>query len=463
MPDVAKYLQRVSFMMRQGQPVNDVALYLPNDDEWAHMSPGNPHLIEALREHVGADLMPALFEAGYNLDFFDADALNQVGKVENGNLLLGQNRYKIVILPAVETIPIDTYRKFEEFVKAGGILLATRRLPAKAPGFLATPKNHQEIEELSKRLFEGPTAPAHFVTNESEQLGKTLQRLLTPDVDFLPGNPDGDLGFVHRRTADSDIYFIANTSNAEHHLRLALRVPRMKSSWWNPVDGSVIAALEESESPEFSKVALDIEPYGSRILVLSKQGPANNEDFSQASRSDPIDLSADWKVSIGTLPAGNWSKLRSWTDDEATRHFSGTATYEKNITVTPAFMEKQAVYLHFGEGIPLKPQPLRSGMQSWFEGPIREAAVIYVNDKRVGSIWCPPYLIEIKRFLRAGENRIRVEVANTAMNHMAGRSLPDYRLLNLRYGERFQPQDMDKVQALPSGLLGPIHLVAKSW
>lgn len=43
---------------------------------------------------------------------------------------------------------------------------------------------------------------------------------------------------------------------------------------------------------------------------------------------------------------------------------------------------------------------------------------------------------------------------------MAGHALPDYRLLNLRYGVRFEPQDMDKVRAEPAGLLGPIRLVA---
>jgi hypothetical protein len=43
---------------------------------------------------------------------------------------------------------------------------------------------------------------------------------------------------------------------------------------------------------------------------------------------------------------------------------------------------------------------------------------------------------------------------------MAGHKLPDYRLLNLRYGERFQPQDMDKIQVLPSGLTGSIKLVS---
>ena len=43
---------------------------------------------------------------------------------------------------------------------------------------------------------------------------------------------------------------------------------------------------------------------------------------------------------------------------------------------------------------------------------------------------------------------------------MAGRALPDYKLLNLRYGTRFEPQDMDKVQPVPAGLFGPIRLVA---
>jgi len=461
MPDVAKYLQRVSFMMRQGQPANDVALYLPNDDGWAHMNPGNPHLIEALREHVGTELMPAIFEAGYNLDFFDADALNQVGRVENGTLVLGQNKYRIVILPAVETIPAETYRKFEEFVKGGGTLVATRRLPSKAPGFLATLENHREIEALSKRLFEGPTPTAHMVASEAAELGRKLKQLVTPDVEFLPGSAGG-LGFVHRKTSDAEIYFIANTSNTRQQPKASFRVPRMKPHWWNPFDGSVTPADDESASPEFSTVALDLEPYGSRILVFSKPGPWIEEDARDTSPPSPLDISADWKVSVGTAPASNWPKLRSWTDDEATRYFSGIATYEKNVTVPSAFIKNEDVYLHFGEGIPLASQPLRSGMQAWLEGPIREAAVVYINDKRVGSIWCPPYLLEVKRFLRAGENKIRVEVANTAMNYMAGRSLPDYRLLNLRYGERFQPQDMDKVQAIPSGLLGPIRLVAGS-
>jgi hypothetical protein len=91
---------------------------------------------------------------------------------------------------------------------------------------------------------------------------------------------------------------------------------------------------------------------------------------------------------------------------------------------------------------------------------VREAAVVFVNGRRAGSAWCPPYAVDVTPHLRPGSNDIRIEVANLAINHMAGRALPDYRLLNLRYGTRFEPQDMDKVQPVPAGLFGPIRLVA---
>ena len=154
-------------------------------------------------------------------------------------------------------------------------------------------------------------------------------------------------------------------------------------------------------------------------------------------------------------------RLRSWTDDDATRYFSGTATYEKKVEVDRGMLrEGLRVQIDFGEGEAVPEQPLRAGMQTWFNSPVREAAVVYLNDQRVGSVWCPPYELDLTGYLKAGENRLRIVVGNLALNYMAGHRLPDYRLLNLRYGERFQAQDMDKVKPVPAGLLGPIHLVA---
>ena len=114
--------------------------------------------------------------------------------------------------------------------------------------------------------------------------------------------------------------------------------------------------------------------------------------------------------------------------------------------------------MELGEGRPIVNAP-RGRQQALLEAPVREAAVVYVNDKRAGAVWSPPYAVDVTGLVTPGTNRIRLEVANLAVNSMAGHPLPDYRVLNERFGERFQMQDMNQIRPVPSGLLGPIRLV----
>jgi len=457
MPDLSKYLQRVSFMMRQGQPVNDIAVYLPNDDGWAEMKPGNPHLIEVLREHVGPDLMPAVFEAGYNLDFFDDDSFKSAGRIDKGSLLLGKNSYRVVILPAVETIPLDSYQKFEEFVRSGGILIATRRTPGDAPGLQATATERNQIAEISKRLFDAANAKGHFVENEKATLGPTLRKLLLPDLDVTPVATE--IGFVHRRDGDIDIYFVVNTSNQTKRVNASFRMPQRRSEVWNPFAGTV-APAHGAMTKLGHEVDLVLAPYESRLLVFTKRILPYDEPGSPG-LPPAVDLSRGWTITLASKTA-TMETLRSWTDNELDKYFSGVASYKRTFELDSKRLDGRfGLALDFGEGIPLTPLNLRNGMQAWLESPIREAAVVYVNNHRTGSVWCPPYRLDITKFLRAGVNELRIDVGNTAMNYLAGHSLPDYRLLNLRYGERFQPQDLDKIEPLPSGLLGPVRLIAQ--
>jgi hypothetical protein len=469
MPDVARYLQRVSFLMRQGQPANDVAIYLPDDDGWAHFTNGNTNLIDVLRERVGGGVTPAVLNAGYNFDFFDDETFKQAGGVEKGSLALGTNRYRVVILPNVERIPLETMQKLEEFARSGGTLIATRRRPTELPEFRGPAADQQRLRDLSRRTFEGPAAPGHLINDETVQLGSALDRLVHPDVSFSPSTPD--IGFIHRSAGDTQIYFLANTSNVSKNVRATFRQQGLKAEWWDPFTGNVTPASSESSSSSDTAettVRLDVEPYGSRVLVFSKRSPRPQpQSRISAAVPNPIDLSRGWQVSFGSnSSAEQLDNLHSWTDEEKTRYFSGTATYEKTVSVGEDFVRNGiAVKLDFGEGRAIEVEsprpPAANAMRAALEGPIREAAVIYVNDRRAGSVWCPPYSLDVTGLLRRGENKIRIVVANTAINYMAGHALPDYRLLNLRYGERFQVQDLQKVRPVVSGLLGPVRLMAK--
>jgi hypothetical protein len=100
------------------------------------------------------------------------------------------------------------------------------------------------------------------------------------------------------------------------------------------------------------------------------------------------------------------------------------------------------------------------GYHASLEAPVKEVAVIYLNDKRLTSVWAPPYTVDVTDALKAGENKLRIEVANTAINYMAQNPYPNYNLAGIRqvYGNRFDPQGLNLVEFLPSGLTGPITL-----
>ena len=458
MPDVSKYLQRVSYLLRQGEIRNDVAIYLPNDDASSRMTNGNSHLIELLRERLGPNLIPAVLDSGYGFDFFDDEILRQIGRVSTSSLILGSNTYKAVILPNVEQIPKETLESLGEFARMGGTVIATRRTPALSPGFRAAQSDHQRIAELSKRLFEAPGALGRLVTDEGNQLAAVLTSAIKPDVVLAPSVPD--IGFVHRATSEAEIYFLANTGNETRRVKATFRVAGLNPEWWNPMSGDVRPAAVVAGEAGAISVLLDLEPYGSRVLVFSRRN-ASPDALVGDRMSTPIELSEGWQLTFGENAPTKLDTLRSWTEDAKTRYYSGVAAYEKSFVVPDEFVKKAIrVRLEFGEGQMVAPptNPRANGMRALLDGPVREAAVVFVNGRRAGSVWCPPYAIDVTDFLKVGENKLRILVANTAINYMAGHALPDYRLLNLRYGERFQPQDMDKVQVVPSGLIGRIRL-----
>ena len=76
-------------------------------------------------------------------------------------------------------------------------------------------------------------------------------------------------------------------------------------------------------------------------------------------------------------------------------------------------------------------------------------------------LWHPPYELAVGPYLKAGENHIEVRVFNTAINAWAALPPHDYKPLVAKYGDRFQMQDLDRVQPVPSGLLGTIRLVSQ--
>jgi hypothetical protein len=447
MPDVTAYLQRVSWILRQGEPANDVAIYLPEDDGYAAFRPGKVSLTDVMPRWITPALTQAIEDGGYNFDYIDSAAIAARGI-----------HYPVLILPDVHTISPTALAHIEQYVQQGGKVIAVGCIPQHAPGLQNEKQASEQVAASARALFDGHSRNARQIP-DAEHLEQTLEEMLTPDVHLAAPTPE--VGFIHRKLADADIYFVANTGNQPVQTKVKFRATRSAGEWLDPDTGEPRAVkVEESGFP------LELAPYQSRILLLHNGAGFGSASHDEAPSKPIRDLSTGWHVRFaGNGPDEDMQELASWTEKPDTLYYSGVATYTKLINLTLADLQGRRLLLDFGTGTPLPASTgsaSHPGMQALLDPPIREAAVIYINGKRAGSLWHPPYTLDITTLLKPGSNDLELRVANTAINLLAGESLPDYRLLWARYGRRFVPQDMDNLQPIPSGILGRVELISRS-
>lgn len=451
MPCVMRYLQRVSWLLRQGKPANDIAILLPEDDAQAAFSPGHVSVTDEMKKRISPELMSTILDAGYNIDYIDAKTIDKLGAIP----------YPVLILPSTDRIPLATYKTIANYAARGGKLIAFGPTPSLAPGLMEQ-SSSGKIAGLSETLFQ-TSGHSGVLLNSINELAGALHRALPADMD-AKGKVSG-LGFIHRKLPSGDIYFVANTSNEPVEGSIQFRSNRKVVEAWDPDSGQILQTMMRSDH---GSLPLVLAPYESRVFVL--QDHCNNSaeeacgSASQSARATVhqlADLSGGWSIRFaGSASAHPLSSLTSWTRLPGKEFYSGEAIYTRRVVIPKDRMHGAQIYLNFGNGTQITDTrpPNAPGMRALLDAPIREAAEVVVNGLRAGTLWHPPYRLDISGFVHAGQNQVEVRVYNTAINELAGQAPHDYSALYAKYGKRFVPQDMDNLHAVPSGLLGPIYL-----
>ena len=159
---------------------------------------------------------------------------------------------------------------------------------------------------------------------------------------------------------------------------------------------------------------------------------------------NPIDISPNWDISFNPDMGGPKSfrleKLISWSDivEKGIKYYSGSATYTRNFVIKDEVLSKGTeVYASFED--------------------IQETAHVFINGKDCGIVWTPPYKVLITPFLKAGANKITVQVINTWNNRIIGDILnydgKAYTKTNIK--NKFRKES----PLLKSGLMGKAEIV----
>lgn len=382
---------------------------------------------------------------GYDYEVINADMLKRL-KVKNGKLILpGGAQFSVMAYDENKTTDPGLLKKMNELAREGAIIA-------------------------------GPSVARSLIS-----IG------IPPDMDYY----DKDLStidYIHYLRGETDLYFLRNTTDNWISRNCDFRQQNRIPEYWDPVTGEIIPVSIYEQNSRHIRIPVTLAPYGTCIVVFRKAPePVHFNGISMEGKNPPPlqftkngilflkdgkyslhgskgvtelncniktqHLSGAWELSFpsgwGAPEKVIFPELISWTESEnpAIKYFSGSATYEKTFQYDP--------YLYFD-------RDYRIFLEL---GGISKAGELWLNDVNLGIAWCEPYRFDVTDILKAGNNRLKIEVANTWSNRLSGDAVTGekYTKTNIRTtnipGLNNVHVSWDRVPLIKSGLTGPVKLV----
>jgi hypothetical protein len=455
LPELTQYLERICSIMRRGEPVADVAIYLPDHDMMSKRtfseSKANLHHVNSLRDYIGTELPKSLLAMGYNFDLIDDQILQETS--ENKGL-----NNKIIILPRITRIPLQSLEALQQHAAAGVWIVALDGVPTRAPGYLQHQTDSEAVAKLSNELFHSEKYP-NVVSQPSFDPSQFTSKV-KPDVELQQPTPQ--VGYVHRKHEGADLYFFSNTSNQAITLSPKFRDSCGTNYQVNPMSGETIKINSDKiELQAFESVL--VVRLAENTTIAAPQ--ANQMLPSTGSLAEEIFLNQPWTLSI---PANGSSrtlkKLQPWTDFSEYHSFSGEAIYSSFFDIKGTIEPETTALLSFDDSIAQTPYRERAerrntGFSVFLDSPIMDAAIVFINGKKVGTLFSPPYRVNISQAIIAGENRLEIKVYNRLVNQLSHQALYDFTEVHAQYGARFNGiQDIEDFRSETSGLKGDVKI-----
>ena len=431
------YVARNEYMLQQGRFVADIAYLLPE---------GAP----ATMPFWGPGLKPAL-PKGFDYDFVNTDLLlQQMTMGDDGRIHLPSGMsYRVLVLPPTNEMSVAAIHKIDDLVRAGAWIVGQR--PMHSVGLSGYPQSEAEVNTVAETLWGGLDG----VTNTQRQVGKgmvnwgiTLDEVmqksgLIPDVDTTSAL-DGGVVWLHRTTADAEIYYLANQKDAPQDIEARFRISGKVPELWNPMTGESKPA-KWSATGTATMVNIPLAERESVYVVFHTPTTATSGDAAIPTIKTIATLDGPWNLSFEPGPGApkasvTLPELASWTanGDPLIKFFSGTGIYTRTVNVTPAQLKTGRVMIDLGVA--------------------RDIAEVLVNGQSQGIVWAPPYRVDLTKGLKVGANTLEIRITNEWTNRITGdKTLPaNQKILPSAAGVRtmFPPANLPD-----SGLIGPVTLI----
>ena len=442
-PKWFNYLARGSYMLRQGNPVLDVLVFV-GDRAPSHV--------------VHANQIRPKLPTAYKYDCVNSDVIINRLVVEDGKLKLPNGTtYNALSLQRHDIINLETLRGIYKLSQQGALIVGKK--PEKLGGYRVTQAMQAEFKKLISAIW---SSNKTYGNGEWEEIfeANNIQKDL-----IVEGQPE--FNFYHRRTESEDVYFVYNHNLTEKEvLNFSFLVQGKVPELWNAETGEIAKLVEYTSNNGRTDISIPLHAQES-VFVVFKSAKANQpkvtftsvnkeskptfglddennlqaEVYANGNYTAKVNDAEDWVMNVSDIPSqveikGNWEidfraedfydatiktdELFDWTTHakEEIKHYSGTAIYKTAFNIEKEMLQSDRQFqLNLGK--------------------VSVIAKVLVNGKDVGVSWIAPHVLSITSALKSGENTLEIQVTNQWTNRLIGdEKLPNQTQYDVRRSKK---------------------------
>lgn len=445
-----KYIARTQSILQGGNADNDVLVYWPIYDVWDDAGRLDKqvsihNIDEWLHPTSFYKLSKELLKNGYLIDFATDDMIEAMflddemiqADPEGG-------KYKTLIIPGSQLMSLETLNILINLASQGATIIF-EDLPKDVPGFHDLENRRDSFKNALEAINfkDGLAMVGNGRIYLSGNVSETLSDLEIQGETLV----ETGLKFVRRLIDGDRYYYLVNHTPKSVDQKLILNTNAKGVILMDPDHEDVGYVIPQKEDGK-ALVRVQLDAGQSIIIRCTDRDVSQIPAWKYVSESkETIPIDGNWKISFTSggpvLPNDTeLSQLTSWTSlkDEKATNFSGTGVYEYTLNLEGELAEEYILDL----------------------GKVAESAAVWINGQEVDVLWSIPFKINIGKYLKPGENAIKIEVANLMANRirymdqqgLEWRKFHEINFVNIDY----KPFDASGWEPMPSGLLGPVVL-----
>ena len=434
-----RYIARCQAFLTAGKPDSDVLLYFPIDDIWQRQDGiymmFDIHSMDRKMPDVKA-MVNELVKAGLDPDYLSDALIADLDVAPDGSIVSkGGNRYKSIIVPPVNFMPVETLKALKELKAKGANVIFTEKLPSDVPGLGDLEARRAALDLMKKDM----AAPVKDIQTAIRMTGATPEPLRSKGVSLLR----------RANEAGGSNYFLALLDDDRLDGWETLATPAESVMIFDPLTGKKGKAKSRKGPNATTEILLQVEP-GQSLLLKTFPTDVEAEEWEYFDRGTPVGIDKGWSITFlesqppieGTFETDT---VTAWTnlDVDAAKVNTGTARYKVSFEL-PAGVNADSWLLDLGD--------------------LRESASVKVNGRDAGKVWSVPFTIEIGDLLQPGVNTLEIDVTNLPANRIAdydrkGRKWKIFKDANIASVVGKKVVDYSDWETVPSGLNSEVKLI----